>query len=577
LGQAQTETAAILDRNRMQHEPDSRGLTALITPLAGTMNAQPRKPLLLLLAAAALVLLIACSNVAGLLMARAAGREHEITVREALGAQRTRLVRQLLTESLLLAVGSGALGVGVAYAAVRAIAQLNSGNIPRVEAASVNSTALLFTLGVSLLTSILFGLAPALAASRSNLREILAQSGGRGVSGSRGLHQSLIVAEMGLCIVLLAASGLFIRSLMNVNRVDKGFEPQATLTASIALDQRYTADKPEKFFREVSRKVAELPGVRAVAVTDGAPLTGYESIGDIGQIEGHAFDKSALFESRHVTLDYFAVLGIPVLEGRSFTEDDAAGKPAVIIVSRSFARQYFPDSNAVGKRVYPVNQDGTPAKGQPATIVGVVSDVHEWSLEQTPVPQVYKPMWQSSGWQRADVVVRTAARPADLAPQIRDIVRGIDPAVAVADVRTMSDLVTSATSARRFQTVLLVSFAGIALFLALVGLYALMAYSVRQRTYEIGIRMALGAARRDVLRLVLRYGLKLALAGALLGLAGSLAAARLIERFLFGVKPLDPPTLAATVALLVCVSLVACMVPARRATRVDPMVALRHQ
>ena len=549
--EAQAEANAILNRNRLQHQPDSRDLYALITPLTGTMNEQPRKPMLLLVAAAALVLLIACSNVAGLLMARAAGRVHEISVRASLGAQRPRLVRQLLTESLLIAVGGGALGVAAAYAATRAVVHLNSGIIPRLEHASLNFAALLFALGISLLTCILFGLAPALSASRISLAESLAQSGGRNIKGSRRMQHSLVVVEVGLCIVLLATPGLFIRSLLNVNIVDKGFEPQSTLTAHIAPDeQRYDSPaKQTKFFQEVLRQVAALPGVRAVAATNGVPLNGYESLSNWGKLEANAVKKDALFENRTVTPGYFAAMRTPLLEGRYFTEDDRTGRPLVAVVSRSVERAYFPNGSAIGKHEYPVHPDGTPREGQPTTIVGVVADVHYWSLEQTPVLQYYTPFWQRP-WNAGDIVVRSSIAPASLASQIREIVRGIDPAVAVADLRTMDDLVTAATATRRFQTMLLVSFAGIALFLALVGLYALLAYTVRQRTAEIGVRMALGAERRQVSYLVLRYGLKLALAGTLLGFAGSVATARLVERFLFGVRPLDPASLAQRSACL---------------------------
>ncbi len=424
--EAQGEANAILDRNRLQHQPDSRDLYAVITPLTGTMNEQPRKPMLLLVAAAALVLFIACSNVAGLLMARAAGRVDEITVRAALGAQRLRLVRQLLTESLLVAGGGGALGVAAAYAATRAIVRLNSGIIPRLEHASPNLAALLFALGISLLTCILFGLAPALSASRINLAASLAQSAGRNIKGSHRLQHSLVVVEVGLCIVLLASSGLFIRSLLNVDIVDKGFELQSTLTAHIAPDeQRY--DSPEKrtlFFQEVLRQVAALPGIRAVAATSGVPLNGFESLSNWGKLEGNALNKDAAFENRAVTPGYFEVMGTPLLEGRYFTEDDVTGHPLVAIVSRSVERAYFPNGGAIGKHVYPVHPDGTPREGQPTTIVGVVADIHYWSLEQIPPLQYYMPFWQRP-WNAGDIVVRSSitageARAADSRNRTQD-------------------------------------------------------------------------------------------------------------------------------------------------------------
>jgi predicted permease len=576
MQQAEAEMAAILARTNAQHPPEVRDSQAVITPLASTMNAQPRRPLLFLLAAVAVVLLIACSNSAGLLMARGAGRLHEMRVRSALGARRSRLVRQLLAESLLIGFAACALGLFAAYAAIRGLVRLNPGHLPRFEETSLNSTALLFAFGLTLLTSLLFGMAPALSVSHTKLGEMIKQSAGRNVRGAAGrFHEALIVIEVGLSVLLLAGSGLFIRSLIKLNAVDKGFQPHAILTASISLDHRY--DQREKqigFFREAIQKITQLPEVRAASVVNYLALAGGESISTY-QVEGHAFDRNASFETRTVTPGYFAAMGVPLLEGRTFSDDDAVGHPAVAIVNRTFARTYFRGETAIGKHYYPMADDGKVRTNAPVTIVGVVADVRQWDIEKAPSIQSYSPLWQIP-YQSASIVVRTTTEPSVLVPQIRAAVRSIDPTVAVADVRTMDDLVTEAAAGRRFQTLVLSAFAGIALFLSLVGLYALMAYSVKQRTPEIGIRMALGADRRNILQMILRHGVKLTIVGALIGLAGGLAASRVVARFLFGVRPLDPPTMAAAIVLLLLVALIACYLPARRAAGVDPMVALRH-
>lgn len=574
--QAQSEVFGVVSRNDAKREEMMRGVEALVVPFARTLNQSTERPLLLLLGAVALVLLIACSNAAGLLMARAAARLHEFSVRAALGARRSRLVRQLLTESVLLATAAAALGIFVAYAAIRAVILLSPGNIPRLGNAGLNGAALLFTLALAFFTSILFGLLPALSVSRVHLAELIQAAAGRTVKGaSRRLHEALILIEVALCIVLLAGSGLFIRSLQKALSIDKGFQPDAILTARVSLDDRYsTPEQQRQFFQRAVEQVGKLPGVNSVAAASGVPLDSSESL-TFTKVEDHPYDARVPFESRSVGPNYFATLGIPVLQGREFKDSDDAKQPPVAIVNRYFARTYFPNG-AIGKHVWGVGFDGAVNPGPGRVIVGVVPDVHQYGLEGAPVMQLYFPLWQG-GQDRVAVIARSTVPPAQLIPRIRDAISSLDPAVPVDDTRTMNDRITSATAARRFQTVILSSFAGIALFLSLVGLYALMAYSVRQRTAEIGVRMALGALPGDVLRMVLRRGISLSLIGAAVGIAGGFAVARVVERFLFGVRALDPLALGGAIALLLLVALLACLIPARRAAKIDPMLALRHE
>jgi len=572
LSQAQAEMSTIVARLNPLRPPPFQGSVAVVRPFDVSITAASRPALLIFLAAVLLVLLIACSNVASLILARANGRTREIGVRTALGASRLRLVRQLLAESLCLAGAGGILGVLVAFVAVRILIHINPAGIPRLNETSIDGRVLLFTLCASLSTAFLFGLFPALSASRCDLNEVLKGSGNRTVKGSAGrLHRGLTVAEVALTFVLLAGSGLLIRSFLKVQSVDKGFVPSSAVTMSIQLDARYNGPaRQNAFFRGLIDKTNALPGVDAAAAINYLPLSGGESLSML-EVEGHPIDDKTLFEGRSITPRYFAAMSMPLLGGRVFTDDDATGHPPVAIVSRSFARTYFPGQDAVGKRFH-WGDTQTPW----VTIVGIVGDVRHLSLEAKPPMQAYMPRWQTGG-NSAAVVVRTSLAPDRLAASMRTLVRDLDPAVAVADVRTMNQLVSAAVAERRFQTLLLTAFGGVALFLSLVGLYALMAYSVQQRTAEIGIRMALGAQRSGVMRLILRQGANLALAGIALGLTCAWGVTRLMTSLLFEVKPADAPTFFGVALLFCAVALAACYVPARRATRVDPMVALRYE
>jgi predicted permease len=584
VAEAQAEMSAIVARLDPLHSPDSpdslgmHGMQALVTPLSATSIGHARQSLLLLLGAVACVLLIACSNVAGLLMARAAARVREISVRSVLGAPRTRLIRQMFTESLLLACGGGTLGVLAAFGAIRVLLRLGAGNIPRIEETAVDGRVLLFSVGVSILTALLFGLLPAFSVSRSGLTEMLNSAGSKVVKGGAGrARRALIAMEVALSMILLAGSGLMIRSLIRLNAVGPGYQPHATLTMNLALDPRY--DQPEKrraVFRDLVQKTGALPGVQAVGAIDFVPLGNGESFSRF-RAEGQAYDSNHFFESRSISPGYFASVGIPVLAGRDFTEDDGAGGGApVVIISQSFAEAYFSRQGALGQHLQAVNSDGRDRPEPVVTIVGIVPDVRQETLDKPPLMQIYFPLWQG-GVTSASIVVRTAIPPASMAGQIRSVLRAIDPALALADVHTMDDLVSSAKAGRRFQTLLLSLFAGIALFLSLLGLYALLAYSVKQRTAEIGVRMALGAQRSHVLRMVLRQGLLVASVGIIVGLAASLALTRLPRGLLFDVTPNDPETLLVVTLLLIIVALAASWIPAWRATRIDPIVALRYE
>jgi putative ABC transport system permease protein len=572
--QAQAEMSSLMASIDLLRPPKDRGFGAEVQPLFDSATGASRYALMLMVGAVGLLLLIVCSNVASLVMVRATGRIREMGVRTALGAGRARLLQQLLTESLFLGIAGGALGVCLAFASIRLLLKLDPGNIPRLEEISVDIRVLFFALGISMLTSLLFSLFPALAVSSCEPVQVLTQAGNRNVKGMRSrFRQGLIVAQVALTVVLLTGSGLLIHSLIKVLSVEKGFDPHSTVTMSLSLDARYT--QPERqiaFYRNLIDRLSALPGVKAAGAVTNLPLGHSEALSWL-TVEGHSFDEKVFFQTRSVTPNYFRGIGIRLLEGRFFTDDDSAGRPNVAIVSRTFAERYFPGHSPVGKRFHFI--DGAP---QPTwwTIVGVVDDVRNESLEEKPRLQAYMPFWQSSV-PAASIVLRTNTSPELIAAAARRTLTPLDPALAVADVLTMDQLVSEATKERRFQTLLLSPFSGIALVLSLVGLYALLAYSVRQRTAEIGIRMALGAQRGSVMRSVLKEGAKLALAGIAAGSVCAWGLTRLMKSLLFEVQPTDAPTFFAVSILFSAVAMAACYIPARRAMRVDPMVALRYE
>jgi len=569
--------------------PTAARWTLRVIPLHEDLVGNVRPALVTLLVAVGFVLLIACANVASLLLARSSARQREIAIRRAVGAGRGRLVVQLLTESVMLASIGGIAGLFVALWGIDALVHLSPTDLPRLHAVGVNGAVLGFTAALSLATGVIFGLAPAIQGSNADLQQVLRESSpGSGIgTGVARLRAVLVVGEFALALVLLVGAALLIQSFWRLQGVELGFRPDAVLTARLWLPQPndpktgpyFTHDARVSFYRRVQEHVAALPGVQAVGGTSVLPLSGAR--GRISfAIEGRPADAgdTSAAEGTLATPDYFRALGIDLVRGRIFDDHDDASRPIAGVVSESFVRRYFPNEDPIGRRLFPGGRLPAPNAPTPRnaiTIVGVVRDIKTGGLEVGAAPLLYRSVWQVSNL-NLTLVVRAGGDPVQLSEAIRREVRAVDPNEPVFGVRTMNEVVAIALAQRRFTMLLLALFAATALALSAIGIYGVMAYFVTQRTHEIGIRMALGASRRTVLGMVLRQGAKLAAGGVVAGLLGAVAMTRAIAALLFDVSPRDPATLVALSLALCAIAMLACYVPAHRATRVDPIRALRH-
>jgi len=584
IEQAQADLSGIMNRLAAAYPDTNRNNGAKVSSLKARMIGGIGSTLWLLLGAVGFVLLIACVNVSNLLMARSIGRTREFAIRAALGAGKWRLLRQSLTESVLLALAGGGLGLVVASWATNAALSVLPTTLPRASEVKLDVRVLIFTVAVSLLTGILAGLAPALKTSRWHLSETL-KEGGRGTSRARGRMQGVFVAvEIALALVLLAGAGLMIRSLSALWKVDPGFRPDHVSTFGLNPSPSLRTNRPEAIrtaLRDLSDKIASTPGVEAASLSAGAvPLQGEDDL--FFWVDGQP--KPSSQSEMHMALvyrvepGYLRALGIPLKRGRFFTNQDDERSQPVVVIDEVFARKYFGDSDPVGKRI---DQDGQ----DPQRIIGVVGHVKQWSLDgdedQTLQSQLYEPFRQFPD----DAMSGTAGgmgvvmRSNGLAPfeAIRRAVQSQNKQNVISRPQTMNEVIAGTLATRRFSMILLDAFAAIALLLASLGLYGVISYLVGQRTYELGIRLALGAQRGDVLRLVLSHGMKMALGGVALGLVAALGLTRLMSKMLYGVSATDPITFAVIVVILIGVALLACFVPARRATKVDPLVALRYE
>ncbi|HZS07631.1 MAG TPA: ABC transporter permease [Blastocatellia bacterium] len=577
LEQARGDMAAIAVHIQEQHPDVYQGniyITATAVGLAERTVENVRRLLWILLGAVGLVLLIACANIANLLLARAATRQKEIAIRSALGASRWRIVRQALTESLLLALSGGAVGLLVAVWVMDLIVKFGPENVPRLAEVGPDLRLLAFTLLASLAVGILFGLAPALQSLRLDLTTTLKEAGrAAGRDGAR-LRSGLVILETALAVVLLVGAGLLINSFVRLLHTPPGFNPRGVVVARTALPAaRYPdVERGKAVYREALERIAALPGVESVGLASNLPLTGEWQIGF--RVEGG--DEKTFYTAHNtwVSNDYFRAMGIALKRGRAFTDADRANTPPVGVVNETLARRFWPNEEAIGKRI----RWGGWNPGGWLEIVGVAADVKMSALEADSPPTVYMPAFQIPRLRRAALfIARTSGDPAGLIAALRREVSAVDAELPVYDVQTMNQVVADSVAQRRFTMWLLAIFAVAALVLAAIGLYGVLAYAVAQRTQEIGIRMALGARRADVLALVLGQGMALALTGVAVGLIASFAMTHLMRSLLFGVSATDPLTFAGVAVLLAGVALVACYVPARRATKVDPMIALRYE
>jgi putative ABC transport system permease protein len=573
---ARADVRAIAARLAEQHPNTNARQSMTLETLHEAFVGDLRPALMLLVGAVAFVLLIACANVANLLLARAAHRGKEIAVRGAMGAQRGRLLRQLLTESLVLSLLGAVLGVAFAYGGVRGLVASLPANVPRADEIRVDGLALAFTAGLALFTGLFFGLAPAWKVSRLDVQDAL-REGGRGTAGPahHRVRNTLVIGQVAAALILLVGAGLLLRSFARVLAADAGFRADGVLTASLPLpDSRFPdAAKRVAFLRQLVDSLKGIPGVQAASAA--LPLLGgWQSS---FRLEGRPEPPPGQLPSAditRVTPDYFRAMGLRVLEGRVFSDRDTADAPPVAIVDETFARTHYPGESALGKRLRFGGLDDKDAKW--LEIVGLVGHVKNYGVDQDSRVEVYLPYYQSavSG---ATLVLRGDGDPARLAAPLRSAVTALDPELPVYAVRTLPELVSDRTAERRLAVTLITVFAMVALVLAAIGIYGVMSYAVAQRTQEIGIRMALGAERDQILRMVLRHGTLMAVAGVALGLLAALALARLITSLLFQTSAADPPTFSLVPMVLIAVALLACYLPARRATRVDPLVALRSQ
>ena len=571
------QVARRLEQEFPKSYPASRRFAFSVRPLLEQVVGEVRSALYALLGAVGCVLLIASANVANLLLARAAAREKEMAIRTAIGASRWNVILQLLTESVLLALLGGVLGLLLAAIGLHALRALSPGNIPRLQDISMDGRVLAFTSAVVLLTSVLFGLAPALRSLCVNLSATL-KEGGRGlVTGHHRLRTLLVVVEIALSLVLAVSAGLLIRSFARVQQIEPGFEPQSVLSMRLALFGPAYSDENRRanFYQELLDRVRQLPGVESAGVVSILPLAGGVSWGGIA-IEGYdaAAGQSAIqADQRIASVGYFETMRIPLIKGRFFNEQDRKDSPRVAIIDENMARAYWPNANPIGKRL----KQGIANNDNPwLNVVGVVANVKQYALDVDSRVAFYTPHAQiPSGMMY--LTVRTRVDPASLTRTLTREARALDPNVPIYDVRTMEQWLSGSLARRRFAMLALGLFAGVAMLLAAVGIYGVMSYTMAQRTREIGVRVALGAQRRDVLSLVIRKGVNLALIGTAIGLVGCLAVTRLVSSLLYGVTPTDPWTIASASLLLVVVTILASWLPARRAARVDPMEALRYE
>jgi putative ABC transport system permease protein len=562
-----------------QHVLSPKIHPVVMLPFQGEVVGGVRLAMLMLLGAVAFVLLIACVNVANLLLARAEARQREIAIRKAMGAAVWRLARQFVTEGVVLSLGGALVGLALAFLGLRVIAQTNAASIPRANEIGVDPTVLLFTLGVSLLTGVAFGLAPLAQIIAGNLHDTLKAAASRTTASvaSNRFRRALVVLELALALVLLIGTGLMVRAFWKLQEVHAGIKADNLLTMRVALTQAVYPDtaRVQQFWTAVQQRMAGLPGVESATVMSGLPPMRQLNANDT-QIEGWVQRDGGPIQN----MDYWQItgprycetMGIRLIEGRYLDERDGEGAPLTVLVNQSTARAYWPGQSAIGHRVKPAFQ------GEWRTVVGVVEDVKNAGIDKPTGTELYIPYRQSGGGLRlVYVALKTRGDPAKMAGPARGVIRDVDSSLPVAAVRTMDEVLSASQARPRFLTLLLTMFSSVALVLAAVGIYGVISYSVAQRTNEFGIRMAMGAGPRDVLAMVLGQGLIMGATGVLLGAAGALALTRLIRGLLFGISAFDPLTFVVMAAVLTLVTLAACWLPARRATRVDPMVALRYE
>jgi putative ABC transport system permease protein len=582
LEQAQTDIETVAGNLAREYTDSDADTTAFVVGLHQQQVGKIQTALWILFAAVGMVLLIACSNVANLLLARAAARQKEMAIRAALGAGRGRIVRQLLTESLMLSAMAGVVGVLLALWGVDTLVALAPQNLPRLGEVRADASVFGFALLLSMLTGILFGLAPALKASRPELEETL-REGSRGSTAGRNrqrLRGLLIVSETALALVLLVCAGLLVKSFVRLVRVDPGFNPENVLTLSVVLPaEKYNASQRVAFVDQALERLRAVPGVREAAFVGPMPFSGADSRGlfkIVGRPEPKNSAEKPVSAMRSVTPDYFRVMGIPLRAGRFFDARDRKGGPGAAIINEALARAYWPDQNPVGQRIRNIGINLNGDEPPEWEIVGVVGDVHHSALDQKPEAELYVPHEQNS-WRRGRFVVRTSVQPSGLAAAARREIMSVDRDQPVVDAEPLAQLISESVAQPRFYMTLLGVFSAVGLALGLVGIYGVVSYAVTERTHEIGIRLALGATPADVLRLMIRHGMFFAVAGISLGIVGALAATRYLSALLFGVTATDSLVFAGVPLLLAAVALLACYIPARRATKVDPLVALRYE
>ncbi len=576
--QAQAEIETIRQRLEQQYPESNKGLEVLVDPLHEKVVGKTRPALLILLGAVCFVLLIACANVANLMMARATARQKEIAVKTALGASRGRIVRQLLTESVMLAVAGGLAGLVLASWGISGLLALSPANLPRAQTISIDGYVLGFTLAISILTGLVFGLVPALQASKLNLNEALKEGGRSSTEGRRRnrVRRLLVVSEVALALVLLVGGGLMIRSFLRLQSVDSGFNPRNVLTmiVSLAGSEHSTGPKRAAFFNQLLERVESLPGVESASAINHLPLAG-DIWGRGFRIEGRPAPLpgeglGAVY--RIVRPNYFQTMGATLVAGRDFTERDNETAPGAVIINEAMARRYWPGEDPIGKRIEVSGEDSRPRE-----IVAIVKDVKQDEWTAKPRSEMYLPYLQATDPRYLTLVVRTSSEPLQLATAVQSEVWAIDKSLPVSEIMSFEQAISASIAGQRFNMLLLGIFAAVALMLAVVGIYGVMSYSVTQRTHEIGIRMALGARASDVLRMIAGQGMALVAIGIGVGLAGAFLLTRLMESLLFGVSVTDTATFIAIPLILAGVALAACAVPARRATKVDPMIALRYE